>query len=169
MVPATLRFCSDFQCISGVMTSTIIGFIIQSPVNDSNCHAGATHSLNATCQTRIPWKRSGRRFRTPCSISPLLMRRSAHICPSLRRPISLPLQINRTSYITRPFHNKLFPTTRLAIKHHSSRPSSNMSGTKIPASHGHSEACCNIPPIVAEGYEPKGKYETINGIKTCMN
>jgi len=39
----------------------------------------------------------------------------------------------------------------------------------MPASHGHSEACCNIPPIVVEGYEAKGKYETINGMKTCMS
>jgi len=38
----------------------------------------------------------------------------------------------------------------------------------MPASHGHSEACCNIPPIVVEGYEPKGKYETINGMKTYV-
>jgi hypothetical protein len=31
----------------------------------------------------------------------------------------------------------------------------------------HSTACCSIPPIITEGYEPKGKYEDINGIKTC--
>lgn len=37
----------------------------------------------------------------------------------------------------------------------------------MPAQHGHSEACCNIPPVVAEGYVPKGTYITINGIKTC--
>ena len=24
-----------------------------------------------------------------------------------------------------------------------------------------------IPPVVSEGYEPKGKYTTINGLKTC--
>lgn len=35
------------------------------------------------------------------------------------------------------------------------------------AQHGHSAACCSIPPIVSEGYEAKGKYETIGGLKTC--
>jgi len=32
---------------------------------------------------------------------------------------------------------------------------------------GHSKACCNIPPVVSKGYELKGKYETIGGLKTC--
>jgi len=36
------------------------------------------------------------------------------------------------------------------------------------AMHGHSAACCSIPPIVAKGYEPKGKYETIGGLKTYV-
>ena len=35
------------------------------------------------------------------------------------------------------------------------------------AQHGHSAACCSIPPIVSKGYEAKGKYETIGGMKTC--
>jgi hypothetical protein len=32
---------------------------------------------------------------------------------------------------------------------------------------GVSKACCSIPPVVAKGYEPKGEYKTINGLKTC--
>jgi len=36
------------------------------------------------------------------------------------------------------------------------------------AQHGHSAACCSIPPIVAKGYEAKGKYETIGGLKTYV-
>lgn len=43
-----------------------------------------------------------------------------------------------------------------------------MSGTQMPAQHGHSVACCNIPPIVTEGYEPKGKYETIGDMNTYV-
>jgi hypothetical protein len=39
--------------------------------------------------------------------------------------------------------------------------------TMAQAMHGHSAACCSIPPIVSKGYEPKGKYETIGGLKTC--
>ncbi|KAL2065655.1 hypothetical protein VTL71DRAFT_3325 [Oculimacula yallundae] len=33
---------------------------------------------------------------------------------------------------------------------------------------GHNKACCNIPPIVSKGYELKGKYETIGGLKTYV-
>jgi len=36
------------------------------------------------------------------------------------------------------------------------------------AQHGHSAACCSIPPIIAKGYEAKGKYETIGGVKTYV-
>jgi hypothetical protein len=30
------------------------------------------------------------------------------------------------------------------------------------------EACKTIPPVVAEGYVEKGKWEEIGGLKTCM-
>jgi len=36
------------------------------------------------------------------------------------------------------------------------------------AQHGHSAACCSIPPIVSEGYKPKGEYKTIGGLKTYV-
>ncbi|KAH8811633.1 dienelactone hydrolase family protein-like protein [Xylogone sp. PMI_703] len=32
----------------------------------------------------------------------------------------------------------------------------------------HSEACCTIPPVIVKGYEPKGKYEDIGGLKTYV-
>ncbi|KAK5991030.1 putative AIM2 family protein C30D10.14 [Cladobotryum mycophilum] len=38
----------------------------------------------------------------------------------------------------------------------------------MPASHGHSAACCNIPPIVSKGYEKKGSYQEIGGYKTYV-
>ncbi|KAF5680305.1 carboxymethylenebutenolidase [Fusarium heterosporum] len=38
----------------------------------------------------------------------------------------------------------------------------------MPASHGHSEACCNIPPVVSKGYEAKGTYKEIGGYKTYV-
>jgi len=31
------------------------------------------------------------------------------------------------------------------------------------------ESCCQIPPIVAKGYEPKGKYTEVNGMKSCSS
>ena len=39
----------------------------------------------------------------------------------------------------------------------------------MPAQHGHSQACCNIPPVVTKGYEAKGSYEEVGGFKTCKN
>ncbi|KAM7186495.1 Carboxymethylenebutenolidase [Naviculisporaceae sp. PSN 640] len=38
----------------------------------------------------------------------------------------------------------------------------------MPASHGHSEACCNVPPVVSKGYNAKGSYEEIGGLKTYV-
>jgi len=37
----------------------------------------------------------------------------------------------------------------------------------MPSVLGHSAACCNIPPVISKGYSEKGKFETINGLKTC--
>jgi hypothetical protein len=37
----------------------------------------------------------------------------------------------------------------------------------MKAQHGHSEACCNIPPVQHHGYEAKGSYEEIDGRKSC--
>lgn len=39
--------------------------------------------------------------------------------------------------------------------------------SEMKATEGHSAACCNLPPIVSEGYEAKGTYEEIGGYKTC--
>ncbi|KAL2149861.1 hypothetical protein VTH82DRAFT_7537 [Thermothelomyces myriococcoides] len=36
----------------------------------------------------------------------------------------------------------------------------------MPATHGHNEACCNIPPVVSKGYQPKGSYKEYGGLKT---
>lgn len=38
----------------------------------------------------------------------------------------------------------------------------------MPASHGHSQACCNIPPVVTKGYDAKGSYEEVGGFKTYI-
>ncbi|GAW16428.1 hypothetical protein ANO14919_058550 [Xylariales sp. No.14919] len=38
----------------------------------------------------------------------------------------------------------------------------------MPAQHGHSEACCNIPPIVSQGYNAKGSYEELGGYKSYV-
>ncbi|KAI0104354.1 Alpha/Beta hydrolase protein [Daldinia grandis] len=38
----------------------------------------------------------------------------------------------------------------------------------MPAQHGHSEACCNIPPVVSKGYTAKGTYEELGGFKSYV-
>ncbi|KAL2127107.1 hypothetical protein VTI74DRAFT_11322 [Chaetomium olivicolor] len=38
----------------------------------------------------------------------------------------------------------------------------------MPASHGHNEACCNIPPVVTSGYQAKGSYKEFDGLKTYV-
>ncbi|KAJ2967648.1 hypothetical protein NQ176_g9558 [Zarea fungicola] len=40
--------------------------------------------------------------------------------------------------------------------------------SSMPATSGHSRACCNIPPVVAEGYIAKGSYEQLGGSKTYV-
>ncbi|RMZ80396.1 hypothetical protein DV738_g2791, partial [Chaetothyriales sp. CBS 135597] len=40
----------------------------------------------------------------------------------------------------------------------------------MPASNGHSEACCNTPPVVVstDDYTPKGSYQDLGGLKTYI-
>jgi dienelactone hydrolase len=38
----------------------------------------------------------------------------------------------------------------------------------MKATHGHNEACCNVPPVVTSGYSKKGSYETIGDKKTYV-
>ncbi|TWU75215.1 hypothetical protein ED733_005210 [Metarhizium rileyi] len=38
----------------------------------------------------------------------------------------------------------------------------------MPATGGHSQSCCNVPPIVRKGYKPKGTYEEIGGFRTYV-
>ncbi|KAI2639196.1 alpha/beta-hydrolase [Xylaria nigripes] len=47
-------------------------------------------------------------------------------------------------------------------------PQNNAKMSTMPAQHGHSVACCNIPPIVSKGYEAKGSYEELGGYKTYV-
>jgi hypothetical protein len=65
------------------------------------------------------------------------------------------------------FHRSIArsPTTQFKVQ-----PTINKRYYKMAqAMHGHSAACCSIPPIVSKGYEPKGRYETIGGLKTCKS
>jgi len=39
---------------------------------------------------------------------------------------------------------------------------------KYPVMSKHSEACCQIPPVISKGYKEKGSYTTLNGLKTYI-
>lgn len=54
------------------------------------------------------------------------------------------------------------PQTPLLPKHHSNPYT-------MQAQHGHSAACCNIPPVQSKGYTGKGKWEQIGGFNTCSS
>lgn len=36
------------------------------------------------------------------------------------------------------------------------------------SAHGHSEACCSVPPVVASGYQARGAYEQVGGMRTYV-
>lgn len=38
----------------------------------------------------------------------------------------------------------------------------------MQATAGHSQACCNVPPVVSSGYEKKGTFEELGGLKTYV-
>ncbi|KAI0975926.1 dienelactone hydrolase [Xylaria arbuscula] len=40
--------------------------------------------------------------------------------------------------------------------------------SSMPATHDHGAACCNIPPVVSEGYTPKGSYSQAGGKRTYV-
>lgn len=44
----------------------------------------------------------------------------------------------------------------------------HIASMSMPGTSGHGRACCNIPPVVAEGYVAKGSYEQLGGSKTYV-
>ncbi|KAI1778911.1 Alpha/Beta hydrolase protein [Hypoxylon cercidicola] len=88
--------------------------------------------------------------------------------PQVRPPSSLSNTNASTSTTTlaqtrnlssQPNRNPLSP---------SSTPRSTCKMSTMPAQHGHSEACCNIPPVVSKGYSAKGSYEELGGFKSYV-
>jgi len=57
-------------------------------------------------------------------------------------------------------------TPNLLVQQLTAAPAANMS--TMPAQHGHSQACCNIPPVIAKDYPMKGKYENLDGTKAYV-
>ncbi|KAI1103216.1 Alpha/Beta hydrolase protein [Jackrogersella minutella] len=81
-------------------------------------------------------------------------------CPSSSLANSNSNPISSTSSSTSLSHTRNF--TSQSIPLYSCKMST------MPAQHGHSEACCNIPPVVAKGYSAKGGYEELGGYKSYV-
>jgi len=86
---------------------------------------------------------------------PLLQSSTSSSCRSLATHAN-------SNSLRRPIHSILRATN-------TNTNTKNATMSTMPAQHGHSEACCNIPPIVAKGYDTKGSYEELGGYKTCEN
>ncbi|KAI5860673.1 hypothetical protein GGS23DRAFT_579744 [Durotheca rogersii] len=81
---------------------------------------------------------------------------SSSVPPSSPPPFS-----SSRNFASQPSRRRDHLLTRSPLRH-----ASKMS--TMPAQHGHSEACCNIPPVVAKGYTPKGSHEEIGGFDTYV-
>ncbi|KAI0428381.1 hypothetical protein F5Y09DRAFT_332624 [Xylaria sp. FL1042] len=77
---------------------------------------------------------------------------------------------NTTSYTSLASSSSRSITTQTNSSFHTKQLITRNTATMstMPAQHGHSEACCNIPPIVSTGYEGKGAYEELGGFKTYV-
>ena len=82
-----------------------------------------------------------------------------------------------TSSTTTPNSRTLQSTTTAILNSNSNHnnktlanklnPLNTASMSTMPASHGHSEACCNVPAVISKGYDAKGTYEELGGLNTC--
>jgi hypothetical protein len=63
-----------------------------------------------------------------------------------------------------------FDTTHSTVNH-SRKPTSFLKHqlATMSSKSTQSLACCNTPAIVTKGYEPKGKYIEVDGLKTCAS
>ncbi|KAI0400929.1 hypothetical protein F4802DRAFT_464607 [Xylaria palmicola] len=88
-----------------------------------------------------------------------------HFNPQL--PLSTSSSHTRTYLHTSSSSRSTAPQTN---RHFRSQlpPENIVKMSTMPAQHGHSQACCNIPPIVSKGYDTKGKYEELGGYKTYV-
>ncbi|KAK1499752.1 dienelactone hydrolase [Colletotrichum tamarilloi] len=59
-------------------------------------------------------------------------------------------------------------STPLTQQFHKSFSTQAAKMSTMPAQHGHSEGCCNIPPVVSKGYDAKGSYEEIGSKRTYV-
>ncbi|KAI1391993.1 alpha/beta-hydrolase [Hypoxylon trugodes] len=106
-------------------------------------------------------------------------RRAAAIASGLVSPPTAASQAHPASFLSNSNSNsnlnsststtqspKNFTTQSTPFKQFNTRQTCKMS--TMPAQHGHSEACCNIPPVVSKGYNAKGSYEEIGGFNSYV-
>lgn len=110
-----------------------------------------------TRHSRYSLARTEALYRTP---RPLLSLSVSQL-PIVKQPLSTPAH-RRSFHFT--LQSQLKKSQRSVQEVQNKHQHANMS-----TQHTHSAACCSIPPIVSDGYEPEGKYEQIGGMKTCMS
>lgn len=100
---------------------------------------------------------------TPVDFAPQRIRPRHH---SSSQPSPTPLMQFQYLRATLPLLQRPIPraTTRYNFKA-IQRPKR----TFAMAQHGHSAACCSIPPIVSSGYKQRGEYTKIGGLNTCIS
>ncbi|KAI1352702.1 alpha/beta-hydrolase [Xylaria sp. FL0043] len=120
-------------------------------------------SISASLSKHLPKSRIAVATAAASDIRATLFR-SPQLCP----PTSPPCNTASHTFLA-PSSARSITTqsnSNLCRKQLTARNTATMS--TMPAQHGHSEACCNIPPIVSSGYEAKGTYEQIGGYKTYV-
>ncbi|KAK7209807.1 hypothetical protein V2G26_016985 [Clonostachys chloroleuca] len=93
------------------------------------------------------------------SVSQAFSRRASS-APFTSHPISVPAAQSPASQL-----RQSLPSQPKLRQDFSTQP---LKMSRMPASHGHNEACCNIPPVVSKGYQAKGTYEKIGDFKTYV-
>ena len=69
---------------------------------------------------------------------------------------------------SRRLHHPMTPDTRLIALTQQllGTTKSSLKLSQPRMSHTQSDACCNTPVVITRGYKEKGKYTTVNGLKT---
>ncbi|KAI0393802.1 alpha/beta-hydrolase [Xylariaceae sp. FL0594] len=98
---------------------------------------------------------------------------STWLCDTQRTPAQSPTSSSCRSSSIIPTHAPASTSNSIrrpiqAISRRTNNFNNYATMSTMPAQHGHSEACCNIPPIVAKGYDTKGSYEELGGYKTYV-
>lgn len=119
-----------------------------------------TSRPTSSMQSSAPLRGTSKVLAPRNSVSQAFSRRASS-APFTSHPISVPAAQSPASQL-----RQSLPSQPKLRQDFSTQP---LKMSRMPASHGHNEACCNIPPVVSKGYQAKGTYEKIGDFKTCKS